>query len=405
MSGQRVVVTGLGCCSPLGATAGENWESMVAGRNGIGPITTTPLYDLKIRHGGEIAFDVTGGIDPKRLLMLDRFSVLAIHAAREALAQSGLEIDGKLAGRIGAVVGVGIFGSNANEASYRKVLEEKARRTHIFTVPKVMPSAAASQVAMEFGLKGPSFGVTSACASSNHAYFSALQLIRSGAADVVVCGGAEAPIVFGVLKAWEALRIVSPDLCRPFSAERRGLVLAEGAGIAILESEAHARARGAPILAELAGAGISSDAGDLVLPSQEGQEAAMRLCLADAGMAAAEVDYINAHGTGTKMNDIVETRAIRGVLGAHANRIAVSSTKSMHGHALGAAGAVELVACIQAIRDNMVPPTINFGSADPECDLDVTPNTAGARPVNAVLSNSFAFGGLNAVIAVRRYDR
>ena len=404
MNGRRVVVTGLGCCSPLGATAAENWAAMVAGRNGIGPITTTPLHDLKIRHGGEITFDVTGGIDPKRLLMLDRFSVLAIHAAREALAQAGLAIDAATAPRTGTVVGVGICGWEAIEESYRKVLIDKARRTNIFTVPKVMPSAAASQVAMEFGLKGPSFGVTSACASANHAFFCGLQLIRSGAADVVVCGGAEAPIIFGVLKGWEALRIVSPDLCRPFCAERRGLVLSEAAGIAILESEAHARARGAPVLAELAGAGISSDAGDLVLPNQDGPEAALRLCLADAGMAAEEVDYVNAHGTGTKMNDIVETRAIRGVFGAHADRLAVSSTKSMHGHALGAAGAVELVACIHAIRDGMVPPTINFGTADPDCDLDVTPNVARQRPVSAALSNSFAFGGLNAVIAVRRYQ-
>ncbi len=374
---------------------------MVAGTSGIGPITTTPLHDLKIRHGGEIKFDVTADLDPKRLPLLDRFSVLAIYAARQALAQSGLDINDQTAGRIGTIVGVGVCGWEAIEDSFRRIFLDGERRTNIFAVPRTMPSAATSQVAMEFGLKGPSFGVTSACASSNHAFFSALQLIRSGTADAVLCGGAEAPIIFSVIKGWEAMRIISPEVCRPFSKNRRGLSLAEGAGMVVLERAGAARARGATILAEIAGAGISSDAGDLVMPRQEGPETAMTLCLADAGLDPGEVDYINAHGTGTKMNDIIETRAIRSVFGSHADGLSISSTKSMHGHALGASGALELVACVNAIQDNVVPPTINYEEPDPECDLDVTPNTSRERPVNVVLSNAFAFGGLNAVIAVR----
>ena len=245
--------------------------------------------------------------------------------------------------------------------------------------------------------------MASACASSNHAIAQALLLLQTGAADVALAGGAEACITLGSVKAWEAMRVLADDTCRPFSKGRRGLVLGEGAGVFVLETLAHAQARGAVILAELAGAGMSADAADIVMPDASGAARAMRAALAQAGLAPQDVGYINAHGTGTQVNDPTETRAIKAVFGDHAQRLAVSSTKSMHGHALGAGGAIELVAVIGALRDGVLPPTINYLGPDPECDLDVVPNESRDRPVSAALSNSFAFGGLNAVLALRRW--
>jgi nodulation protein E len=267
-----------------------------------------------------------------------------------------------------------------------------------------MSNAGASAISMEFGLTGPAFSIASACASANHAIAIAQQLVRSGAADVAITGGAEATITLGTLRGWEAMRIMAPDTCRPFSAGRRGMVLGEGAGIFVLEPLERALARGAPILAELAGTGMSSDASDITLPTVEGPASAMRLALADAGLAPEAIDYINAHGTGTLANDATETKAIRAVFGAHAGKLAVSSTKAMHGHALGAAGGLELAATLLAMQHGVVPPTINYTGADPACDLDVVPNEARPRVIDAALSNSFAFGGLNAVIALRRFQ-
>jgi nodulation protein E len=274
-------------------------------------------------------------------------------------------------------------------------------RAGIFTVPKVMPGAAAGQVSMSLGLRGPVYGVTSACASSNHAIAAAVDQIRLGRADVMVTGGTDAPMVWGILKGWEALRVLSPDTCRPFSADRQGLVLGEGAGMVVLESLEHARARGATILGEIAGVGLSGDASDIVAPTIDGPENAMRACLADAGLNAEDIDYLNAHGTGTKANDQIETVAIKRVFGDHAYNLSVSSTKSMHAHCLGASGALEMIACINAIRENVVPPTANFREPDPDCDLDITPNVARERKVRAALSNAFAFGGTNAVLAFK----
>jgi nodulation protein E len=255
---------------------------------------------------------------------------------------------------------------------------------------------------MAYRLRGPVFGVTSACASSNHAISAAADQIRLGRADVMVAGGTDAALVFGVLRGWEALRAVARETCRPFSADRDGLVIGEGAGMAVLETYEHAVARGAPILAELAGTGLSGDASDIVAPTVEGPVSAMRACLADAGLAPEDIDYVNAHGTGTKANDLTETLAIRQTFGAHADRLSVSSTKSMHGHCMGASGAIEMIACIMAIRQGIVPPTANYTTRDPDCDLDVTPNIARERKVRAALSNSFAFGGTNAVLAFKR---
>lgn len=404
MSQPRIVITGLGGICALGTDAPAIWRGMREGREGIGPITTAALHELKMRIGAEIKTLPDHGIDRKRLVTMDRFSLLAAIAAREALTQSGFTVDADNMYRAGAVVGTGVCGWEAIEESYRAILLEGKPRTGIFTVPRVMPGAAAGQVSMTLGLRGPVFGATSACSSSNHAIAAAADQLRLGRADVMLAGGTDAPLVYGVLKGWEALRVMAPDACRPFSADRQGLILGEGAGIAVLETLDHARARGAPILAELAGVGMSADAADIVAPTLEGPMAAMRACLADAGMAPEDIDYINAHGTGTKANDRIETEAIRGVFGAHADQLSVSSTKSMHAHCLGASGAIELIACVNAIRDGIVPPTINHRQADPACDLDVTPNTAKARPVRAALSNGFAFGGTNAVLAVRAAD-
>jgi len=404
MSLPRAVITGYGCLSPLGDNAATTWEGMKAGKNGIGPIQNTPLYDLRATIAGQVRKDLTGIVEKRRLSMYDRFSLLAIAAARDALEHSGLEITEELAPRIGTVLGVGNCGWEAVEEGFRRTLVEGKKRAKIFAVPRAMPCAPACNISMQLGLKGPVFGVTSACSSSNHAISSGLQMIRSGQADVVFTGGSEAPIIFGVLKAWEAIRILAPEVCQPFDLNRKGLLLAEGAGVIVLETLEHARARGATIHAELAGAGSSADAGDLVIPTPQGPIAAIRMCLKDAGLNPEDVDYINAHGTGTKANDSTETGVIRTVFGAHADKLSVSSTKSMHGHALGASGAIEIIACLGALREDVVPPTINYNEPDPECDLDVTPNKARERPVRVAISNAFAFGGLNAVIALKKFE-
>jgi nodulation protein E len=397
---RRVVITGLGGICGLGTSAGAIWQEMRAGRSAIGPIENQHLHDIKVRTGAEIKALPDHGIDRKQLVSMDRFSLLAVLAAREAFAQSGLTADDGT--RMGATVGVGVCGWEAIEENYRAILVEGKNRAGIFTVPKVMPGAAAGQVSMALGLRGPVFGVTSACSSANHAIASAVDQIRLGRADVMLAGGSDAPLVWGVMKAWEALRVLSPDTCRPFSADRQGLSLGEGAGMAVLESYEHARARGAEILGEIAGIGLSADASDIVAPTVDGPEQAMRACLADAGLNPEDVDYLNAHGTGTKANDQIETAAIKRAFGEYAYKLSISSTKSMHAHCLGASGALEMIACVMAIREGLVPPTANWREADPDCDLDVTPNVARERLIRAALSNAFAFGGTNAVLAFKR---
>jgi nodulation protein E len=405
-SDNRVVVTGLGCISALGHSVDAFWSALREGRCGLGPIDVTPVpVEVKISVGGAIPEpDPRTLASHRKLPMLDRFSVLALLAAEEALKQSGLSLEGERAHRTACVVGVGVAGWEAIEDSYRKVFLEGAKRTNVFTVPKVMPSAPSSQISMAFGIRGPVYGVSSACSSSNHAIANAVALLRSGLVDAAVVGGTEAPLIYGVLKAWEALRVLAPDTCRPFDKNRKGLVLAEGAGIAVLERLDHAKARGAEILAEVAGIGMSADAADLVAPTVEGAAAAVSACLADSGLAPEAFDYVNAHGTGTAANDVTEIKVIKSVFGSHASTLSISSTKSMHGHALGASGALELVAMVQAMRDGLVPPTMNIEELDPECDLDVTPGAARERPINAAISNAFAFGGTNAVIAVTRFN-
>lgn len=402
MGRARIVITGLGGLCGMGCDVEAIWAAMRAGRSSIGEITTAPLYELKIRIGAEIKELPPIAFDRRRLATMDRFSLLAVIAAAQAMAQSGLTVSEDNTTRIGAIVGTGIFGAETLEDNYRGLLVHGRPRANVFAVPRAMPAAPASQVSMVYGLRGPVFGVTSACSSSNHAFATAIDQIRLGRADVMLAGGTDAPLTYGILKAWEALRAVARETCRPFSADRDGLVLGEGAGMAVLETYEHAQARGAPILAEIAGAGMSGDASDIVAPTVEGPVAAIRACLSDARLAPEDIDYVNAHGTGTKFNDQLETQAIRRVFGSHADSLSVSSTKSMHAHCMGASGAIELIACVMAIRDGLVPPTANYREPDPDCDLDVTPNVAKERKVRAAISNAFAFGGTNAVLAFTR---
>ena len=401
---RRVVITGMGCVSALGVTATATWVGMREGRAGIGALLGLDDKTLRTPIAAQArAFVPADHFDEKRLVLLDPVSQFALVAAREAVAQSGLGFDGERAERSAVIIGTGIGGASTQDQMARRLYGEGNPRVHPMAIVRVMPNAPASQISLEFGLRGPVFAVASACASSNHALGQALMLLQSGVADVALAGGTEACITVGTVKAWEAMRVLADDTCRPFSKGRRGLVLGEGAGVFVLETLAHAQSRGAVILAELAGVGMTADAADIVMPDASGAARAMRAALMHAGLALDDVDCINAPGTGTLANDATETRAIRALFGHHADALAVSSTKSMHGHALGAGGAIELIAVLGALRDGVVPPTINYLEPDPACDLNVVPNTAQEMPVRAALSNSFAFGGLNAVLALRRW--
>ena len=400
---KRVVITGAGTVNPLGHTVAATLQAMREGVCGIGPLDIRDVERLQIQIGGHVK-----GLTPEdhftrqNLALYDRFTQLTLIAAREAIAQSGLTFDGDLAQRSGVVLGTGGGGLNTTDDNYRTVYAEGKNRVHPFVVPRLMNNAAAAHVSMAFNLQGPSFTVSTACASSNHAMAQAFAMVRSGVAPAMITGGSESMLCFGGIKAWEGLRVMSKDACRPFCATRNGMVQGEGAGIFVFEEFEHARARGADILCEVAGCAMTSDASDIVMPSQDGAARAMAGALRDAQIGAAQVGYINAHGTGTAANDKTECAAVRDVFGTHANQLMISSTKSMHGHLIGGTGAVELLACIMALRDGVIAPTIGHVKADPACDLDVVPNTARERDVEVTLSNAFAFGGMNAVIALRR---
>lgn len=400
---EPVVVTGAGCVSALGHSVATFWSALQDGRGGLGTLDEATRLDLKVAAVGAIPSpDPSDLVDRRRLPVLDRFSVLALVAAGQALGQAGLPLEA-MGHRTGCVVGVGTAGGETIDALYRRLFVEGANRATVFTVPRVMPSAPASQISMAHGIRGPVFTVSSACASSNHAVATAVWMLRNGVIDAAVVGGTEAPLTYGILKAWEALRVMAPDTCRPFDKNRKGLVLAEGAGMVVLERAGHARVRGAEILAEVAGVGMSADAADLVAPTVEGTAAAIQACLTDAALSPGDIDYVNAHGTGTLANDITEINAIKTVFGSAAGALSISSTKSMHGHALGASGSLELIAAIEAIRRGIVPPTMNIEELDPACDLDVTPGRPRERLIRAAISNAFAFGGTNAVVAVKRF--
>lgn len=404
VSTRRVVITGMGAISALGVGADALWQGLREGRSGIAPLRHPDADRLRVKAVAQVpaSYDPTANIDERVLPQLDRTSSFALHAAQEAITQSGLVFDERIGARTATIIGTGVGGENSHDEQNKRLYAENATRVHPLSIVRVMANASASQISIAHGLRGPTFVVTSACASANHAISQAAQMIRFGLADVALTGGTDACMSYSVLRAWEAMRVLADDTCRPFSINRRGLVLGEGAGVFVLESLEHAQARGATILAELAGSGMTADATDIVSPSADGAAAAMTQALADAGLTPEDIDYINAHGTGTQANDATETRAIRLAFGAHADKLVVSSTKSMHGHAMGASGALELVAVVNAIRHDIVPPTANFDQADPACDLDIVPNVAREMPVRAALSNSFAFGGLNAVLAIKR---
>src|SRR5690348_540120 len=401
---RRVVITGVGAICALGHDAASVWQAMREGRSAIAGLKGYENQDMRVKVAAQVLdYDAARHFDPKKLVLLDRVSQFALIAAREAVRQSGLDFaQGDIRQRSACVVGTGTGGEETVDECSRRLYRDSNPHLHPLSIVRRMMSAPASQVSIEFGIAGPSFAVSSACSSANHAFAQAFALVRSGVADVALAGGTEACLTLGVLRAWEAMRVLSDDTCRPFCKQRRGLVLGEGAGMVVLEDFDHARARGADILAEFAGAGMSADAGDIVMPSDIGAARAMTAALRDAQLAPEDIDYINAHGTATPANDPTETRAIHIALGEHARKVAVSSTKSVHGHALGAAGALEIVAAIGALRDGVFPPTANFLDPDPECNLDYVPNTAREMPVRAVLSNAFAFGGLNAVVALKR---
>ncbi|APX88727.1 beta-ACP synthase [Brevirhabdus pacifica] len=400
---KRVVITGQGSINALGHTAGETLEGFREGRCAIGPLDLRDLDRLSIQIGGQVrGYDETAHFTRQELSLYDRFTQFALIAAREAVAQSGLEFEGELAKRSGVVLGTAGGGVNTWDDSYRAVYEEGKNRVHPFVVPRLMNSAATSHLSMQWNLTGPGFTVSTACASSNHAMGQAFNLIRAGVAPAMLTGGSEAMLCFGGIKAWEGLRVMSRDACRPFSADRNGMVQGEGAAIFVFEEYEHARARGATILAEVIGFAMGSDAADIVMPSREGAARTIAGALRDAGVSPGDVGYINAHGTGTAANDRTECAAVRDVFGADADKLMISSTKSMHGHLIGGTGAVELLACVMALREGVVAPTVGYNAPDPECDLDVVPNTAREAQVDVALSNAFAFGGLNAVIALRR---
>jgi nodulation protein E len=382
-------------------TAAENRASMRAGRCAIGPMRFHDVDRLSISIGGQIqGYRPEDHFSRQELSFYDPFTQFALLAAREALAEAGVVFDGEAAERAGVVLGTAGGGLQTQDENYRTVYEEGKNRVHPFVVPRLMNNAAASHISMIHGIKGPTYTVASACASSNHAMGQALGLIRAGQADVVLTGGSESMLCFGGIKAWEGLRVMSKDGCRPFCATRNGMVQGEGAAVFVFEEYEHARARGATILAEVAGFAMTSDAGDIVMPNQEGAERAMRGALRDAGLPPEAIGYINAHGTGTTANDRSECAAVRAVFGGHADRLMISSTKSMHGHLIGGTGAVELVACLMALQDGVIAPTVGFRERDPDCDLDVVPGEARAAKVGAVMTNAFAFGGLNAVLVL-----
>jgi len=399
----KIVVTGMGQISALGHDLPAFREAIVAGHCGIAPIRPELAGKLITKNAAEVRdYDPGGYFEPRVLATLDRFSQFAVIAARQAANQAGLSPDAMSAGRIGVISGTGAGGLTTLDEAYLR-LYGRGARVHPMTIPRFMISAAASQVSMDLGLRGPVFSVSSACSTSNHAIGTAMMLLRAGMADAMLAGGSEASFELGPMKSWEAMRVMAPDSCRPFSHDRRGMVLGEGAGMLVLEREETARARGAEILAEIAGFGFTADAEDLVQPSAEGAAAAMRAAIVDAGLTAEGIDCVNAHGTGTVLNDVGEAQALYRALGERAGTIPVTSTKSAHGHCLGAAGALEAIASIIGLAEGFVPATLNHTGTDPDIALDIVANAPRALDYDTVLSNNLAFGGLNACVVIRRY--
>ncbi|MCH8947243.1 MAG: beta-ketoacyl-ACP synthase II [Acidobacteria bacterium] len=410
---RRVVITGLGVVTATGCTVADFFLQLLEGRAGtrrIQNLEPALAEQLNCKIAAEVlCFDPSQHFGAKELDQLDRFSQFAVVAAKQALEDAGRgEFSEEEQNRLGVCVGTAYGGIETLDSSYFSLYRKNASRLSPLVLPRLMYNAAACQVSMRFRARGPTLAPSTACSSGSHAIGEAMRFIQHGQADWMLAGGSDAPITYGVIRAWEAMRVLAPEngdaarACRPFSADRRGIVIGEGAAVLLLEEYEAARKRGARIYAELAGYGANSDASHITQPSVEGPARAMQLALDDAGLNPDEVDYINAHGTATRVNDVVETRAIKQVFGARAGKIPVSSTKSMHGHVMGASGAIELVATVEALRRGVLPPTANYSKPDPDCDLDYVPNQAREQKVRAALSNSFAFGGLNAVLVVKQ---
>lgn len=400
---RRVVVTGMGVVTPIGHNVEDFWAGMKRGQSGVSELGGFPLEDLKILIAAQIKdFDhrarLKGAKRDKIIMHADRYSWFAAASADEAVRQSGLEVPFADPYRSACIIGSGAGGLTTYEVAYRDLFIHNKRATHPLTLLRIIGSSASAHVGIEYGVKGPTFATCSACSTATHAIGIARDYIRNNVVDVAIAGASEAVINYGTMKAWQALHVLSPEGCFPFAKKRNGTVLGEGAGILVLEELEHARKRGATILAELVGYGMTSDSKDMVNPDVEGPREAMRLALEDAKLGPVDIDYLNAHGTATAINDKNETNAIKEVFGQHAYKLAISSTKSMHGHPLGAGGGIEAAACIKAINEGWVPPTIGLDEPDPECDLDYIPNVGRDMKVRFAMSNSFAFGGLNAVL-------
>ena len=398
----RVAITGIGVISPLGHNAPVFWEALSAGRPAIAEIGSVDATQFRFRNAAEVHdYNPEVYFSPKDISFMDRFAQFAVIAAREAITQSGLELTPELQENSAVVTGSCLGGRGTEETGYWELFHNNRNRVHPLTIPLSMSNAGASHICMQYGIQGPAYTISTACSSSAHAIGQAFWMVRSGQVPMAIAGGSEAPFFLGGLKAWEAMRVISKDTCRPFSLERSGMILGEGAAMLVLEPLDAALARGARPLAEIVGFGMTADAAHITQPVTSGPARAMAQALRDASLAPEQVGYINAHGTATEANDRTETAAIRSVFGKHSDRLAVSSTKSMHGHTLGAAGALEAVASILTLGRGVLPPTANFLTPDPACDLDVVPNRCRATQVEACLSNSFAFGGLNAVLAFK----
>ena len=409
----RVVVTGMGAVAPNGNSVSEYWDALTAGQSGIDHITYFDTTDFPVKIAGEVSnFDPEQYFERKEVRKLDPFSVYALVASNEAIQMSGLDAGGFDPQRAGVMLGCGIGGITTLLAEHVVLQNRGARRISPFFVTKLISNIAGGQIAIKWDLRGPNQTVTSACASATDAIGLALRLIQSGSADIMVAGGTEASICDLPLAGFSTIRALCnaadppQSASRPFDKDRGGFVMGEGAGILVLETEKHAQSRGATIIGELAGYGSTNDAFHVTQPAEGGAGAvkAMQLAIEDAGAEPEEVDYINAHGTSTPYNDKNETAAIKTVFGDHARKLKISSTKSMTGHLLGASGGIEAIAALKTIEKQIIPPTINYMTPDPDCDLDYVPNTAEETQVNSVLSNTFGFGGHNAVVFMRKWQ-
>lgn len=405
MQKRRVVITGLGIISAIGNNKEEVWQNVVNAQTGIASMTLPDAASIKFSSVAEVKnYKPADHFEKKDLDILDRFAQFCLIAAKQAVADAKIDFTPELQQRTAVITGTSIGGEPTHDKTMYELYRENKTRAHPFAIPMVMPNAGASQVSMAFGLTGPAYTVSTACASSNHALGQAFWLIRNGVCDMALSGGSETPLTYGFLKSWEAIRVVAQDTCRPFSKDRQGMILGEGGAMMFLETLESAQQRGAHIYAEITGFGMTSDASHITKPSQTGAEQAMRLALQDADLEADQIDYINAHGTGTLVNDAMETAAIRSVFGRYADQLSISSTKSLHGHALGGTSALEAVITVLALQNNILPPTVNYREADPECNLDIVANASRPKIIRNALSNSFAFGGLNAVIAFSNYN-